>query len=194
MNRPPSGPSSKKKRALAAKRERQQKRDLIDRTELAAWQAGDKKAGKRLFAHYYDRLHDFFGRRINRDIADLVQETLAVCVENPKGFAGKSRFEVYLFGIANNKLKEYFREHARDPQTFNSVAEAQVVDPGPPLPGLLGTGQDQVLLDALRGLDWKHQIAFELYVWEVSAGPSWARRWGSASTPCTGAFGRRGSC
>lgn len=172
MTPSPPGPSSTKKRALKAKRERQKRQDHLDRENLAAWQAGDKKAGERLFAHYCDRLYDFFDRRISRDIADLVQDTLAVCITNPNGFAGKSRFEVYLFGIANNKLREHFREHAKDPQRFATAAAAgQVIDPSPTLPSLLGTGQDQVLLAALRGLDWKHQVAFELYVWEGFSGP-----------------------
>jgi RNA polymerase sigma-70 factor (ECF subfamily) len=111
--------------------------DLIDR-----YYGCDEAAFTELTAHYRQRLVVFFRRAVSaEDAEDLAQETL-LCVARTKqtgkgryDYTRKTRFETWLFSIAVNRLRTFWRNQRRRRKTVGLEVEAaeQAVagDPAP---------------------------------------------------------------
>ncbi|WP_407644246.1 RNA polymerase sigma factor [Erwinia psidii] len=65
-----------------------------------------------------DKLHKFISRRVyNRsDAEDLVQMTYLEAFRNQHKFAGESSKETWLFGIASNLIRNYFKTLFNKPE------------------------------------------------------------------------------
>ena len=96
---------------------------------LQRWRAGDAAAGNRLFRRCFAPIYRFFVNK-TRSLADteeLTQNTFVALMTAQERFQGKSSFQSYALGIANNLLKQYYREMARvgdqqDPLASSIVA------------------------------------------------------------------------
>lgn len=134
---------------------------------LDAWAAGDTRAGSRLFNRYFLPVSRFFVNKVAQEPDDLVQETFAACVRSREQLRDKSSFRAYLFAVASNVLRMYFRRRRlHDPAV--SLDELSVHDLAPsPSSMLRGREQEHVLLEALRRLPLPLQVMMELYYWEA---------------------------
>lgn len=136
--------------------------DLLD-----AWAAGDTRAGSRLFNRYFLPVSRFFVNKVPEDHDDLVQETFAACVRGRDRLRDKSSFRAYLFAVASNVLRMYFRRR-RLHGPGESLDELSVHDLAPsPSTMLRGREQEHVLLEALRRLPLPLQVVMELHYWEA---------------------------
>lgn len=142
---------------------------LTDAELLEAWRGGDKTAGSALFAQHFEAIHRFFVNKVDRDVEDLVQRTFVACVEARDRFAGRSSFRTFLFGIANNILRERYRGRRKEAVDFNRDS---VADLGAgPSTVLAEKREERVLLEALRRIPLDLQVVLELYYWERLTGP-----------------------
>lgn len=134
---------------------------------LEAWRAGDASAGNELFHRHFDSVCRFFANKLGDDVDDLIQKTFLACVEGKERFRGDASFRGYLFGVARNVLRRYFRDKKYHRQRFDEL-EQSVHDlaPGPSMI-VAEKREQQVLLQALRQIPLDHQITLELYYWEA---------------------------
>ncbi len=134
---------------------------------LHAWRGGDREAGGELFDRYFMALRRFFRNKVGDEFEELVQRTLARCVEGQTRFRGDSNFRSYLFGIAYNVLREHIRGRMRE-RGRSDDEHASVVDHGLPGPTTaVGLHREQrLLLEALRRLPLNDQVVLELFYWE----------------------------
>lgn len=139
----------------------------IDEELLDAWRGGDKKAGSALFHRHFEPLRRFFANKVGRDTEDLVQQTFAACVDASTRFAGRSSFRTFLFAIAHNILRAYFRK--RRPQEPLGDRSIEELGAGPST--IVAARREQrTLLRALRELPLSFQVVLELYYWEQLSG------------------------
>lgn len=139
---------------------------LDDFELLEAWRGGDQSAGNELFNRHFDSICRFFANKLGSDVDDLIQKTFLACVEGKDRFRGDASFRGYLFGVARNVLRRYFRDKRYKGERFDAL-EASVHDmsPGPSML-VAEKKEQQLLLQALRKLPLDHQITLELYYWE----------------------------
>ncbi len=137
-----------------------------DNELLAAWVAGDRRAGQTLFERHYDALDRFFVNKVGDRAGDLVQRTFVACIEAAPRFRGDSSFRTFLFAIARNQLLKHLRDHGRERARLDP-ATTSICDLDPS-PSVLAAGREQErqLLAALRRLPIDEQVALELHYWE----------------------------
>jgi len=137
---------------------------------LAAWQAGDRSAGDRLFVRHFPAVDRIFQNKVGPDhIRDLVQRTFMVCFERPDSFRQATSFRAYLLGVAYNLLREHYRAVRRNHEDVDSRS---VLDLGAGPSTLIGAREEQrLLLEALRSVSLEDQALLELYYWEDLTGP-----------------------
>ncbi len=103
-----------------------------DDAELArGWQAGDREAGSALIDRHLPRLRVFLAARCGNAVEadDLAQDVfLAVC-RNIGAYDQRLPFTGWLYGIARNKLADFWRRSPR-PDIFQADHEA--IDPRSP--------------------------------------------------------------
>jgi RNA polymerase sigma factor (sigma-70 family) len=122
----------------------------------APTEADARVALEKLIRDEGPRLRRFFRTKVpDADAYDLVQSTMLAFVEHGK--TGESS-RAYLWGIARNKVLQYYGKH-KPSTTFDSTVHG-VLDVGRTLSSRLDD-RDR-LLEALRGLPADHQMAFEL--------------------------------
>lgn len=137
---------------------------------LAAWSDGDSQAGNELFNRHFDTVCRFFANKVSDDVDDLIQKTFMACVEGKERFRGDSSFRSYLFGVARNVLRRYYRDKRYQKIRFDEL-ESSVHDLAPGASLLVAEKREQeLLLHALRRLPLDHQITLELYYWESMSG------------------------
>lgn len=133
---------------------------------VRAWRAGDKNAGETLFERYYDSIARFFYNKAGDHSADLIQRTFLACVEGLSRMRDNMRFRSYLFGIAHNLLRKYYRDKARRGVNLD-FDEVSVHDLSPSPSRVLAVSQEQrLLLEALRRIPLSYQVVIELFYWE----------------------------
>ncbi|MBL4685759.1 MAG: sigma-70 family RNA polymerase sigma factor [Nannocystaceae bacterium] len=132
---------------------------------LDSWRAGDNEAGNALFKRHFDSLVRFFYTKVNEpDVEDLIQRTLLGCVESSDRFRGDSSFRTYLFAVARNQLRMFWRGQQR---SFIDLETQSAVDMGTSPSRVVARGEDHTLmLAALRRLSVDAQIALELHYWQ----------------------------
>ena len=134
---------------------------------LAAWAEGDRRSGAALLRRHFDALYRFFTNKVaaEAEAEDLVQQTMAACVEASGRYRGDASFRTFLFAIARNVLLK----HIRDRKQVESIdAEGQsLADHGLGMSTALGLRREQqLLLTALRHVSIDSQVLLELYYWE----------------------------
>lgn len=135
-----------------------------DQDLLESWRAGDQKAGRDLFARYFDQLYRFFSNK-STEPDEMVQATFLALVKSRDQFAGRSTFRTYVFTIARNvlhrQLRTIMRERDFDP-ALSSIAEIATS-----IRSRLAREDDhRRLCDALRTLPVESQTLLELHYWE----------------------------
>ena len=137
---------------------------------LDAWSEGDSRAGNELFHRHFDTICRFFANKVSEDVDDLIQKTFMACVEGRERFRGDASFRSYLFGVARNVLRRYYRDKRYQKIRFDEL-ESSVHDLAPGASMLIAEKREQeLLLHALRRLPLDHQITLELYYWEALSG------------------------
>ena len=135
-----------------------------------AWCGGDQQRGAELFERHFSAVSRFFRNKVQDDFEDLVQQTFTSCLEARAKFRRDSSFRTFLFAIATNVLRTYFRSRRRDRLEFTEVS-AQALQPGPST--VVAKAREQKLLvEALRRIPLEHQIILELYYWEGMTAPA----------------------
>ncbi|WP_428265633.1 RNA polymerase sigma factor [Haliangium sp.] len=137
-----------------------------DADEVHAWRAGDEAAGEALFERYYDGVARFFYNKVGEQAADLIQRTFLACLEGLERLEDPERFRSYLFGIAHNQLRKFYRNKHRDAGKldFNLTS---VHDLAPTPSRLIANRQEErLLLEGLRRIPLDYQVALELFYWE----------------------------
>lgn len=130
---------------------------------LARWRAGDRDAGGELLRRHIPMLHGFFRKRTSRNVEELVQRTLVVCLDAIGHFEGRSSFKVFLLGIARNQFLKNLPTAGRteeEPTTLTTFPEDSPSQ-------LLASKQElQVLFDALRSLSSPFRDVLQMFYWE----------------------------
>jgi RNA polymerase sigma factor (sigma-70 family) len=138
---------------------------------LAAWRDGDARAGQELFGRYFEPVSRFFANKLLDDRDDLVQETFEACVRGRDRLRDDASFRAYLFSVAFNVLKAYFRrKRSQDHMMGASVdelASSSLHDLAPGPSTIVGAvQQEQLLLEALRRIPMELQVVLEMRYWE----------------------------
>ena len=134
---------------------------------LEAWSKGDRIAGNELFERHFDKVKRFFDNKVGGDTEDLIQSTFMGCLEGLARFRGASSFRTFLFGVARNVLREYFREKLRL-QREADFEETKAIDLAAGPSTIIAARREQrVLLEALRRLPLDTQVLLELHYWEA---------------------------
>jgi RNA polymerase sigma-70 factor (ECF subfamily) len=94
--------------------------DEIDPEELLLqrWRAGDRAAGDQLISLCKPVLFWFFRRRTDDNVEELVQGTLAACIQAVDSFEGRSSFKTFLLGIANKQFLMSLRANRQQERRF----------------------------------------------------------------------------
>jgi RNA polymerase sigma-70 factor (ECF subfamily) len=133
---------------------------------LGAWSDGDRFAGNELFERHFDSVRRFFDNKIGGDIEDLIQHTFLSCLEGLPRFKRASTFRSFLFGVARNVLREFFREKSRLGRK-DDFEDANAADfAAGPSTIVAHKREQRVLLEALRRLPMDIQVLLELHYWE----------------------------
>lgn len=141
---------------------------------LERWRSGDLEAGNVLFERHFPAVYGFFRNKAGAGIDDLVQKTFVACVEGRDKLAEDASFRAYMFGAARRILyREYDRRH-RDAKNLDyGVTSVHDLDPSPSRIAVQKQEQ-RLLLQALRMIPLKHQVALELYYVQGIRGPQLA--------------------
>ncbi|GAB4567200.1 MAG: hypothetical protein Tsb0020_19560 [Haliangiales bacterium] len=135
---------------------------------LERWRGGDRAAGAALFERYYQPLERFFANKVSTEMGDLVQETFKCCLEAQTRLQDPRKFRSYLFSIAYNVLRGYFRsKHKAKGEVDVDELSMATLSPGPRSLLLDAQGEEQrLLLEGLRNIPANYQAVLELYYWE----------------------------
>lgn len=133
---------------------------------LERWRGGESRAGQELFARYFDAVSRFFANKVTSDCEDLVQDTFMACLKGRDVVRDDDRFRSYLFGVAYNILRGYYRKRYRGPDIDALESQAGCdLAPGPS--SMLHANEHERLLhEALRAIPLEFQVALELHYWQ----------------------------
>jgi RNA polymerase sigma factor (sigma-70 family) len=133
---------------------------------LDAWRGGDLSAGDELFTRHFAAIHRFFRTKVSHGLEDLVQQTFVALVEGRERFRNDSSVRTYLFGVANNMLRDHYRAQRREPEALD-FGKTSAVDAGAGPSTVVGKRREErLLLEALRRIPLDSQVVLELYYWE----------------------------
>lgn len=137
---------------------------------LAAWREGDARAGQELFGRYFEPVSRFFANKLQGERDDLIQETFEACVRGRDRLRDDTSFRSYLFSVAFNVLKAYFRRKRNQDRVWAAVDEldtSSIHDLAPGPSTIVGAvQQEQLLLEALRRIPMELQVLLEMRYWE----------------------------
>ena len=137
-----------------------------DEDLVAAWRRGDQRAGEQLFERYYDAIARFFYNKAGDRAPDLLQKTFLACVEGVSRMRDETRFRSYLFGIAHNVLRKFYRDKSRRGVDLD-FEQVSVFDLSPsPSKAIVARQEQRLLLEALRHIPLDYQVVIELFYWE----------------------------
>ncbi len=144
--------------------------ELDDWSALFAWRDGDMRAADVLANRYFVILTRFFLNKVCNidDASDLVADTFLGCSSSKSNVQRTGSFRSYLFAVAMNKLRHYYRAQAKRKRELDDFAEICVADAMPRTPSsLLARAEEtQLLVNALRRLSLAQQIVLELHYFE----------------------------
>ncbi len=137
--------------------------------------AGCRESWRILTQRHYEGIRRFFVNKVvdQAEAFDLIHDTFEGCFRS-RGFRGDSLFRTYLYGIATNVLRRYYRAKTRrrcDP--FHSSVHAM----SPPVSPVSYEDLEEVkvLFAALRRIPLEAQILLEAYYWENLKTPELAQ-------------------
>jgi len=138
---------------------------------LGAWQAGDNDAGEALVARYMGLLTRFFHNKLRNsdDAAELISETLLACTKGSVNVHDPRAFRSFLFGVAMNQLRNYYRKQAkrkRELADFEDVCVGDSERLQTPTSAISQREEIQLLVRSLRRLPLDQQIVLELSYFE----------------------------
>lgn len=140
---------------------------------LEAWAGGDESAAATLIERHFEDLYRFFEGKVGNDAEDLIQQTLLGCLEQRGRRTEIRSFRAFLFGIARNRLVDFFR--ARDKTGRVDPLESSLADQQTPLSKrIVEDEQERLVLEALRRIPLQSQLMLELYYWQSLSGPELA--------------------
>lgn len=143
-----------------------------ERALLLAWRDGDRRAGSELIRSHARLVQRFFGNKVGKPelVEELAQRTFAACVAGVERFRGDSNFRTWLFAVANNVLREHYREGRRDEQVDFGTVSVEGSSGGQT--SMIAASEEQRrLLAALRRICIDSQVLLELYYWEALTAP-----------------------
>ncbi len=116
-----------------------------DEALMADYVRGERAAFDALFARYAPRIRSMLARRIARsdDVADLVQQTFLQLHRARRDFRADAKLRPWLYTIALNLARQYFRRRGRRP-------EAALGDLEPPARGRDGDPERTAVAGELR--------------------------------------------
>ena len=132
-----------------------------------SWVAGDRDAGGQLIERYFESIGRFVATKLSDpgEVQDLISQTFEVCQKTLGRFEERSSFRTYLFGIANNVVRDHIKKKQRKPDVDFRVTCIADLGPTPSL--VLGDEKEQqLLLAALRAIPFEMQVIVELSFWE----------------------------
>lgn len=156
-----------------------------DRELLIAWRSGDRAAGNALLRRHWAAIHRFFRSRVACDHDELAQRTFVACVEGCARIRKTTGFRAYLYGVANNVLRDHLRASRRlasriCPDFSSSDEDApspEALTSRSAVVALIDRARDRgLLLSALRRLSAEEQLVLRLSYWEQLSSPEIARR------------------
>jgi RNA polymerase sigma factor (sigma-70 family) len=136
-----------------------------DRDLLAAWAAGDARAGETFVERHFDGLYRFFANHVDHEIADLVQRTFVACIAKRDRFPEHVSVRAFLYGIAHKELLMTLRKLAREREAVRAVAGDQG-RPTSPSTVVALREEERLLAIAVQRLPLELQILIELFYWE----------------------------
>jgi RNA polymerase sigma factor (sigma-70 family) len=132
---------------------------------LEAWRGGDDRAGEELFDRHANTVARFFENKVRESAEDLTQTTFVRMIEGRERVREGRAFRAYVFGIAQNVLREHLRALARGRNIDPDVDTMAELAPGPST--VVGVREEhRVLLEGLRRLPIQQQMLLELVYWE----------------------------
>jgi RNA polymerase sigma-70 factor (ECF subfamily) len=141
---------------------------------LQAWSEGEDSAAAALIERHFNDLYRFFEGKAGDDAEDLIQQTLVGCLEQRQRQGTIRSFRAFLFGVARNRLVDYFR--SRDKLGSNDPLDSSLADQQTPLSKrLVRDEQERYVLEALRRIPLQSQILLELYYWQGLTGAELAQ-------------------
>ena len=140
---------------------------------LERWRAGDAAAGNALFSRHFDSVYRFFLHKVDGEVEDLVQRCFLGCVEARDRFEARSSFKTFLFAIARNELRYFYRRKKRQEVLDFAISSVAELNPSPSTIAR-HRGQTKLLLTALSSLPVDLQLALELHYLEGLSGPALA--------------------
>ena len=173
MTKPPSSPETGPRAEAMA-------RNSDDLALLAAWQAGDPRAGDTLVRQYSAQVVRFFADKVRDfEVDDLVQQTWEAMIHARDRFAAAAEdsadgpaiasFRAYLYGTARLVLFGHFRKRARAQLFDPGVSSLEDLSPSPSRQVSLYAKLER-LSAALRKLPIDLQILLELrYAQEMTS-------------------------
>ena len=161
-----------------------------------AWCSGDKVAGETLVRRHLGILTRFFRNKVANpdDAAELTSETLMACTKNRHKVADPSSFRSYLFAVAMNTLRNYFRKKVKRQRELDDFEDVCAGDSDHPrsLGSMAALKQEtRLLVRALRRIPLDQQIVLELEYFEGLRGTEIAELLG-IPTPTVYTRARRG--
>lgn len=139
-----------------------------DEELFAAWREGDKRAGDQLIRRYLESMRRYFRNKLGGqdDENDLIQQVFEGCTKATASFRGDATFRTFLFQVAKNKLRDYFRARHRRKETVD-IDEHSVADLSPGLSTMQSRSRRVTLLvEGLRRIPLSDQELLELRYWE----------------------------
>lgn len=99
--------------------------DATDRALLESWVGGDAEAGDRVVRRFFPLLWRYFRNKVDRDVDDLIQATLAACVDYREHLATANSVRAYLVTIARHQLVAHLRKRPDFDPLVSSIAAPQ---------------------------------------------------------------------
>lgn len=134
-----------------------------DAALLAAWRAGDRRAGNRFVDRHFAAVYRFSRRRLPdaASAKDITQRVFLACLEASERIESTTRMRVYVLGIARNLVLRLFRDANR--QARDGALEASVVSPS----RVAAEREEQALLRAaMAALPDDLRNTLELHYWD----------------------------
>jgi len=136
---------------------------------LAAWRAGDARAGNELVALHFDAISRFFRGKLGDDVEDIIQQTFMACVEGRDRIEGSS-FRSYLFGVATRRLFAHLRSKYKKGQQIDFSIDSLADLGTTPSESVARNQRAKLLQSALQQLPVEAQLILELAYWEGLSG------------------------
>lgn len=108
-----------------------------------------------------------------QDAEELVSDTFLGCIASKARAERTGAFRSYLFAIAMNKLRGYYRKQVKRRRELEDFEEVCVADSLGHSPSSIieKAEEEQLLVNALRRLTLAQQIVVELKYFDVLSGP-----------------------